>query len=102
MKTATDGDRVRDRLPECDTLNPAELEAFYGNFGYADHFRKVCLSNCREIERARATAREQKVSEARLDDLARTSDTYIDYLIVNLNGRRLREEEVRNLARMGA
>lgn len=85
-------------MPPFNVKNPAELEAWFGPFGYSDHWRKVVLANCREIERARATARAQRISEARLDDLARTSDSYIDFLISALNGRRLREEEVRSMA----
>ena len=86
---------VIDGLPGYDPKDPASLEAFFGNFGYAEHFRKVVLANCREAERARATASETKVSEARLDDLARSSDTYVQFLIDNLHGRTLRERNVR-------
>lgn len=79
------------RIPMCDTSNPADLEAWFGNFGYADHFRKVVLASCKEI--ARATASE-KVTEAKLDDAAHTSDLYVDFLIQCLGGRRLREQNV--------
>ncbi len=79
------------RIPFCDTSNPGDLEAWFGNFGYADHFRKVVLASCREIARSRST---DKLSEAKLDDLARTSDIYVDFLIQCLNGRRAREENV--------
>ena len=82
-----------DRIPLCDTSNPADLEAWFGNFGYADHFRKVVLANCKEIIRAKAT---EKVTEARIDDLARISDFYVDFLIQCLDGRRLREQNVRD------
>lgn len=83
-----------------DPTDPASLEAWFGNFGHAEHFRKVVLASCREIERAKATRAEAKVSEARLDDLARTSDTYVQYLVATLNGRVLREKE--HLAAAGA
>lgn len=83
-----------------DENDPASLEAWFGNYGHAEAFRKVVLARCREQERARAVVRGEKLSEARLDDLARTSDAYVDYLIATLNGRRLREENVRaSLAR---
>lgn len=83
-----EGDRLGERLPSCNTQDPADLEAWYGGFGFADHWRKVVLANCREIERARAATKDWKLSEARLDDLARTSDAYIDFLITHLRGSR--------------
>ena len=79
------------RLPVCDTSNPADLEAWFGNYGFADHFRKIVLASCREIARAKAT---EKLTEAKLDDAAHTSDIYVDFLIQCLNGRRLREQNV--------
>jgi hypothetical protein len=77
-----------------DANDPANLEAWFGNFGHAEHFRKVVLASCREAERAKAVANETKISEARLDDLARTSDKYVQYLVDTLNGRHLREQNV--------
>lgn len=77
-----------------DSSDPGSLEAWFGNFGHAEHFRKVVLASAREAERARAAATETKVSEARLDDLARTSDKYVDYLIATLHGRHQREVNV--------
>lgn len=92
------GDRIGDKIPACDFANPADLESWYGNFGFCDAFRKVVLSNCTEIERAKATAASEKVSETRLADLARTNDAYVDFLITHLEGRRLREAMVREPA----
>jgi hypothetical protein len=83
-----------------DDNDPASLEAWFGNFGHAEHFRKVVLASAREAARARASLLAEKTvgakmpSEAKLDDLARTSDKYVDYLIATLNGRRLREQNV--------
>lgn len=91
------GDRVGDRMPEVDLSNPGDLEAFYGPFGYADHWRKVCLANCREIIRAGAALGNQRVSEARIDDLARTHSIYLQFLTDHLNGRRIREVAVREV-----
>lgn len=92
----TDGsDRLGDRLPSCDTEDPAQLEAWFGAFGFSDHWRKVVLANCREIIRATFALKNEKVSEARLDDLARTHNAYIDFLVENLEGRRLREQMAR-------
>lgn len=87
-------------LPDCDTNDPASLEAFYGNFGYADHWRKVALANCREIIRAKAALDGEKISEARIDDLARTHDIYLNFLTVHLKGREMREAMVKQY--MGA
>lgn len=77
-----------------DPNDPASLEAWFGNYGHAEHFRKVVLASAREAQRARAAAVQEKVTEARLDDLARTSDKYVDYLIATLKGRALREQNV--------
>ena len=92
--TTDSGDRIGDREPSCDTDNPADLEAWYGPFGYADHWRKVVLANAREIVRATNTLAGEKLSEARIDDRARTSNAYIEFLTVHLDGRRKREENV--------
>lgn len=89
------GDRLGDRLPSCDTEDPAQLEAWFGSFGFSDHWRKVVLSNCREVIRATFALKNEKVSEARLDDLSRTHNNYLDFLIENLEGRRLREKMAR-------
>lgn len=83
------------KVPVCDVSDPGSLEAWYGNFGFFDHWRKVVLANCREIERAKAVTENTKVTEARLDDLARTSDTYVSFLTIHLGGREMRENMVR-------
>lgn len=75
-----------------DETDPGSLEAWFGPFGYAEHFRKIVLATCRELERAKALERGEKVSEARLDDLARTSDQYVQFIVDTLNGRHLREK----------
>lgn len=85
-----------DRIPACDHTNPAELEAWFGNFGYADHFRKVVLANCAEILRARAADEETKVSETRINDMAHTHVLYLDFLLQCLKGRTLREQNLRD------
>lgn len=77
-----------------DSNDPGSLEAWFGPFGHAEHFRKVVLASAREVERAKAVAAETKVTEARLDDLARVSDLYVTYLIDTLRGRELREQNV--------
>lgn len=86
---------AQSRIPVCDTSNPAELETWFGAFGYADHVRKIVLSNCAEIVRARAVAEEAKLSESRVDHLAHIHDFYLDFIIQCLAGRQLREQNVR-------
>lgn len=81
-------------VPLCDTTDAAALEAWYGNFGFAEHWRKVVLASCREIIRAQAALTETKLSEARIDDLARTHQLYLSFLAEHLDGRRLREQNV--------
>lgn len=44
------------RIPVCDTSDPAQLEAWYGSFGWADHVRKIVLATCAELIRAEAVA----------------------------------------------
>lgn len=95
-RTVETGDRIGDRMPICDTANPADLEAWYGPFGNADHWRKVVLANAREIVRATNALGGEKISEARIDDRARTSDAYLEFLATHLHGRRKREENVRS------
>ena len=77
-----------------DPSDPASLEAWFGNFGHAEHFRKVILADCREAVRASYAERNEKITEARLDDLSRTHERYVDWLIYTLNGRHLREQNV--------
>lgn len=77
-----------------DPNDPASLEAFFGNFGHAEHFRKVLLADCREAVRAKYAASGEKITEARLDDLARTHERYVDWLIYTLTGRHRREQNV--------
>jgi hypothetical protein len=77
-----------------DANDPASLEAFFGNFGHAEHFRKVVLASAREAVRAEYAVKNEKVTEARLDDLARTHPKYVDWLTYTLTGRVLREKNV--------
>jgi hypothetical protein len=79
---------------EYDPTDPGSLEAWFGNFGHAEHFRKVILASCREAVRAKYVKDGEKITESRLDDLARTHDRYIDWLVYTLNGRQLREQNV--------
>ena len=84
------------RIPTCDTSDPASLEAWFGLFGWADHLRKLVLSNCAEMIRAAAAVEGAKISETRINDLAHTHELYLDFLLQSLHGRTLREQNVRD------
>lgn len=89
------GDRLTHHtIPDCDPSDPAQLEAWYGNFGWCEHYRKIVLANCREIVRATVGV-ETKLTVDRVDDLARTHPAYLTFLATHLDGRHLREVEVR-------
>ena len=85
------GRSVIDRIPVCDTSNPGDLETWFGPFGFFDHFRKVVLSSCKEVERVKANG---TISESKLDTLAHINDRYVEFLIDCHCGRRLREQNV--------
>jgi hypothetical protein len=91
---------LEDKYPTCDTSDPAQVEAWFGSFGFSDHWRKVILASCREIIRASSSLTGNKLSEARIDDLARIHPDYITFLTENLEGRRIREEMLRETMRM--
>lgn len=86
-------------LPNCNLNDHASVESWFGPFGYADHYRKVVLSGCREAVRAKYAVKEQKISESRIDDLARTHPNYLGFLADSLEGRTVRERNARE--RMG-
>ena len=67
------------------------LCAWYSGFAYAEHYRKVVLAHCTEILRAGASLQDQRVTEPRLDDLARVHPLYLEYLARHLQGRILYE-----------
>lgn len=92
---APSGDRIGNKVPPCDFTDPADLEAWYGNFGFFDHFRRVVVDNCAGIERAKAVSEQTKITEERLKQLAHTNAIYVDFLITHLEGRILRERNVR-------
>jgi hypothetical protein len=89
-------------LPLLDLNDPAQLEALFGNFGIWDHYRKSVLADCREIIRAQFVEKGEKVTESRLDDLARLHPHYLDLLAKGLDGRRAREQNVWDSLRGGA
>lgn len=80
--------------PERESDDHAVLAAWYSGFAFNEHYRKCVLAQCRELVRADYALREEKVSEARLDDLGRLHPLYLDYLARHLHGRTLWEQEV--------
>jgi hypothetical protein len=80
-------------IPEPDD-DPALLAALYSGFAYAEHYRKVVLATCKELIRAGASLGNQKITEARLEDLARTHPSYLEFLTTHLHGRVRWEREV--------
>lgn len=79
--------------PERESDDYPTLASWYSGFSFCEHYRKVMLAQVREIVRAEFAAAEQKITEARLDDLARTHTLYLDYLATHLKGRALWEQE---------
>jgi hypothetical protein len=88
-----------DDVPVCETTDPGQLEAWYGPYGFFEHYRKIVLANCREIVRATAALQGQKITVDRTDDLGRLHANYLSFLTEHLKGRQLREQMARE--RMG-
>lgn len=78
-------------LPVCDVTDPAQLAAWYGPFGWADHLRKIMLDSCAEMVRAEA---QNKLTESRIDQLAHTHLLYKEWIVANLEGRIAYQREV--------
>lgn len=81
-------------VPDVDFNDPGQLEAFYGNFSFFDHYRKSVLASCCEVIRGKAVARGEKLSESRIDQLSRIDPMYLDFLAIHYEGRALREKNV--------
>jgi Na+-translocating ferredoxin:NAD+ oxidoreductase RnfE subunit len=71
------------------------LAAWAGPYGFTENFRKVILSDCILVERAKATEANEKVTEKVLDALAHTNDVYIAYLTAALDARVAYEKAIR-------
>ncbi len=74
-------------LPERRSNDYAELAAWYGPFGMFDHVRRLCLSNCREVLRAKYAAAGERITEKQLDDEAHRHEAYVGFLRDHLDGR---------------
>lgn len=82
--------------PAADLSDPAQVEALFGNYGIWDHWRKVVQAQCMELVRAEYAAKGEKVTETRIDSLARLHPNYIAFLTDGLVGRTARERNVRD------
>jgi hypothetical protein len=106
VRTDPSTGEVLPSLPHCDPTNPADLESWYGPFSFFDHYRKIVLADAKEIIRAKSVAGakqgDKAITEARIEDLSRTSDLYVNFLELHLAGRRLREQNVIDSNRNGA
>jgi hypothetical protein len=89
-------------LPALDLTDPANLEAFYGNFAFFDHYRKSILAQCHELLRGKYASENEKVTETRLENEARVHPIYLDFLAEHFNGRQKREQNVFDSLRNGA
>ena len=72
--------------PEPDD-DPSLLAALYSGFAYAEHYRRIVLSQCQELVRAKYTAMNVKITEARIESLARLHPGYLQFLETHLHGR---------------
>ena len=81
--------------PDRESDDYAVLAAWYSGFAYAEHYRKVVQAQCRELVRGTYATKGEKITEARLDDLARLHPIYLDYLARHLAGRTKWEAEYR-------
>lgn len=77
-------------IPDRETNSYEELCAWYSGFSFCEHYRKVVQANCQEIVRARHVG--EKITEARIEALARLEPAYLNYLEKHLYGRKLWEK----------
>lgn len=81
-------------IPDPPMEDPAELAAFFSGFAFSEHWRKVVLAQCEELIRAKFTATDTKITETRIQALARLHPGYLTFLDQNLQGRVCWEREV--------
>jgi hypothetical protein len=80
-------------IPVRDTEDYATLAAWYSGFAFFESFRKVQLAQCKELVRGKASLAGEKITESRIDDLARLHPLYLDFLTSHLKGRTMWEYE---------
>lgn len=77
--------------------DPAVLSAMFGGYEpMAAVWRKVILASAREIVRASSAINGKRLSEARIDDLARVSKEYLAWLERALRARIMWERNVKD------
>ena len=89
MTTISDSDGVEVlALPDMESGDDyPRLAAWFAGFSLFENYRKVILSQCRELERAKRALTGEKTTEARLDDLAHIHPAYLGYLAEGLRGK---------------
>jgi len=63
------------------------LAALHSGYAYSERWRKIVIAGCRESIRASAAISGQKLSEARIDDLAHLSSAYLSFIEAHLRSR---------------
>jgi hypothetical protein len=101
LTSAPDDLPLGGNIPDIDLKDPAQLETFYGNFAFFDHYRKAVLSQCHELLRAKYINKE-KVTEQRLENESRTHPIYLSFLTEHFHGRHQRERNVWESLRRGS
>ena len=79
-------------IPDCDLTDPASVDAWFGRNQLFAHVRKVKLALCRELERAKCEASNERYTVDKIDDRARLHPLYVGFLLHCLEGARIREE----------
>lgn len=82
-------------VPLVESDDYATLAAWHSGFAYAETYRKVVLAHCAEAVRASCAVAGRKVSEGRIQDMARLHPEYLDFLRRMLEGRIKWEREYR-------
>ena len=74
--------------PPDDAAQYHELAAWYSGYAYAESYRKIVISSCKEAIRAGwIPKRDGRMTEARLEAMAYLHDSYLDFLRRHLLGR---------------
>lgn len=84
-------------LEPCDMTDPAQVEAWFdkGAHSIGEHVRKCVQAQCEELLRAGLAVKGEKMSEGRIEALGRLHPHYLSYVKELLQGRTLRNRDVR-------
>lgn len=85
-------------VPEPDD-DPAVLSAMYSGYAMYDVWRRIVLATCKELIRASASIAGQRITEARIDDLAHKHESYLQFMEMHLRGRVQYERNVKDSGR---